>query len=171
MTKQIPILFSTPMVEAQPEIIRALWWNQPFASLMLPPFDKDETRKRKTNVRGKVLICACKRPYDIEVVNEIAGNDQYRRIVQTQIMDWVDDNDMVGKAIGIGELVDCYPMKPEHEDKCYVQYKPGLWVWKFANVQHIEPFEISGKQGWAILNKDTIAKIKVLSTTGKPENI
>lgn len=145
--------------DGQEQIVRALWWNQPFASLMLPPFDKYETRGRGTKVRSKVLICACKKPYDIEMVNTISGNFQYARIVKTQIMDWIDENDMVGKAIGIGELVDCFPMKLEHSDKCYVEYRDGLWVWKFANVQPIEPFEIKGKQGWAILDKETISKI------------
>lgn len=167
------------------EIIHALWLNQPFASLMLPPFYKDETRGRKTNVRGKVLICACKKMYNSEQINEIAGSEQYWRIYKTGIIDYIQDFDnenLLGHAIGIGELVDCYPMKKEHEDKCYVQFiEPGLvykknekgaiigtkvnpmiWVWKFANVQKIEPFQIQGKQGWSILDKETIAKIKII---------
>lgn len=159
---EIQTLFGTEVIIPVPEIIRALWWYQPFASLMLPPFDKDETRGRETKVRGKVLICSCKKPYDIEVVNEIAGPRQYWRIVESQIMDWNDQNDMFGKAIAIGDLIDSYPMKIGHEDKCYVQYREGLWVWKFANVQPIEPFEIKGKQGWSILSQDIIDKIKII---------
>jgi hypothetical protein len=143
-------------------IIRALWWNQPFASLMLPPYYKDETRKRKTNVRGKVLICACKRPFSIDEIGVITGNEQYRRIVSSGLSGHAFHRENLGQAIGIGNLVDCYPMTKEHEDKCYVQYKPGLWVWKFEDVKRIEPFSIPGKQGWAILDEETKEKIKII---------
>ncbi len=172
MRKEIPILFDLPEQETKDATIRALWWNQPFASLMLPPFYKDETRKRPTKVRGKVLICACKEPYAFTKVGEISGMEQLNRIFLAFGNSWpVRYSLPTGLAIGIGELVDCYPMKKEHEDKCYVQYKPHLWVWKFDNVQPIEPFPIQGKQGWAILDEETKAKINVLSTTGKNERI
>lgn len=146
----------------EPEIIRALWFNQPFASLMLPPFNKDETRGRRTKVKGKVLICACKRPYDLELVNEICGNNQYLRIIKTQIINWNAENDVFGKAIAIGNLTDCKPMRPEDEDKCFVSYRSGLWRWIFRDVQPIEPFEIKGKQGWGIIDEETKNKIHIL---------
>lgn len=48
----------------QPEkpSIRALWWREPYASLMLQ--GKVETRTWNTNYRGLVLICASIKPYD-----------------------------------------------------------------------------------------------------------
>jgi len=160
-------LFNMPQVTMRKDaIIRALWWNQPFASLMLPPFDKDETRGRETKVRGLVLICACKKAYDNERLNEIAGNEQYKRICRTGIIEYIDDPEntgLLGHAVGIGNLFDCYPMKKEHENKCYVEYKPHLWVWKFANVQPIKPFEVKGKQGWAILTEEEKNKITLLT--------
>ncbi len=145
----------------QPEVIRALSWNQPYASLMLQ--GKIETRMYSTKVRGKVLICACKKFQDIELINEISGNRQYKRICETQIMDFVDENFLYGKAIAIGDLVDCRPMTYNDEDKCFVEFYSARWCWVFENIQAIEPFPHKGKQGWAILDQETIDKIKVLT--------
>lgn len=179
--KQSPLLF-----ESDTEEIRALWWNQPFATLMLPPYLKDETRTRATNVRGKVLICACKNPYPYSKVMQISGDYQQNRISEVLLRNHEEEERLpVGFAIGIGNLTDCFPMKPEHSNKCFVRYrepwteqvkkktkagneiikqvKRALWVWHFEDVQKIEPFEIPGKQGWAILDEETKAKIKIIN--------
>jgi hypothetical protein len=150
----------------QNEIIRALWWNQPFATLML--FGKVETRKRPTKVRGKVLICSCKEPYDLGQQMTIAGRRQYDRIAEMlndgKELPFAENFLPCGVAIAIGELTLCYPMQDnkEMENQCFVQYKRGLWCWRFENVQAIQPFEIKGKQGWAILDEATKAKIKII---------
>ena len=161
------------------EIIRALWWKQPYASLML--HGKIETRTYPTNVRGKVLICATIKPYSDGQMLEIAGLAQFMRICeQTGFFASIAEQESYGKAIAIGELVDCRPMQPSDADNCFVQYrkpvsrcagnvsslfavtKPALWCWVFADVRRIEPFEIKGKQGWAILDEETKSKIKII---------
>jgi hypothetical protein len=53
-----------------------------------------------------------------------------------------------GKAIAIGRLTDCRPMKLEDEDKCFVQYCPDLFCHIYENVQAIKPFPWKGSQGW-----------------------
>lgn len=143
----------------KPEIIRALWWKQPYASLML--HDKIETRKYPTNVRGKVLICACKKRYEPGEIMMISGRRQFNR------MDlYLENNEaaILGMALAIGDLTMCYPMQDNElmESQCFVEYKKGLWCWRFENVKPIQPFEIKGKQGWAILNEETISKIKTI---------
>jgi hypothetical protein len=172
-------LFPSVEVAPQSNEIRALWWNQPYAGLML--HGKIETRTYPTKVRGNVLICVCKTPLTISQVSEIAGHDQYMRIVQSPLSGHVFHRENLGSAIAISVLVDCRPMTKEDEDKCYVRYrepwteervnkKTGkvkiihkqLWCWVFEKVKPIQPFQIDGKQGWAILTDEEKNKIRVL---------
>lgn len=137
--------------------IRALSWNQPFASLMLR--GKIETRKRSTKVRGLVLICSCKKEYEYGQVIDISG-EQTGRITDTLQCHW--SSLPLGKAIAVGELTDCRPMTEEDADKCFVAYREGLWCWVFENVRPIHPFDFKGKQGWGILDNETKQKIKYI---------
>lgn len=148
-------LFETETIAPSKGIIRALWWKQPFASLML--HGKIETRTYPTKVRGMVLICATKKPLcRDEVINYSGDLEPY--------IDEVLKEDEVpsGVAIAIGNLIDCRRMKPEDSGKCFVKYHTSRWCWVFENVEPIEPFEIAGKQGWAILTEDEKMKIKLL---------
>lgn len=160
--------------EIKPEIIRALWWKQPFASLML--HGKIETRTYPTNVRGKVLICAAQKGYKASEIIDISGLAQYGRIcVLLNMRHYSGYSLPLGQAIAIGTLVNCRPMTPADEDKCFVQYrkpwyvetkrgtvKKQLYCWEFADVKAIEPFPLKGKQGWATLDTETINKIHIL---------
>jgi hypothetical protein len=142
------------------EVIRALSWNQPYASLML--HGKIETRSYPTKVRGKVLICSCVKEYNFKVVDKIStqqGRFNIYRILNTEPSCY---NLPKGKAIAIADLVRCRLMQPGDAPLCYVEYRPGLWCWVFENVQAIQPFPWKGKQGWSILDDATKAKIKIL---------
>ena len=145
------------------EIIRALSWNQPYASLML--LGKIETRLRPTNVRGKVLICSCIKPYTDGKVYTISGTHQKIRILHglNKFYNGEPYALPTGMAIAIADLVDCRKMEKYDEDKCYVQYHHELYCWIFENVQAIEPFPYKGSQGWSILDQATKDKIKIIS--------
>jgi len=138
------------------EIVHALSWNQPFASLML--HGKVETRRRPTNVRGWVLICAAATSYTFDQVDKISGIEQCDRIDSLL----QGDNIELGKAIAIGKLVDCRAMTVGDEKRCFVKYQQGLWCWYFEDVKEIEPFSWKGKQGWSILTEDQKAMIKLI---------
>ncbi len=70
---------------------------------------------------------------------------------------------ITGHAIAIGNLVDCQPMTAKDENKCFVKYMPGKWMWIFEDVQRIEPFKMSGKQGWGIIDNPLILdQIKII---------
>lgn len=148
------------IMSIQKQVIRALSWNQPYASMML--HGKIETRRRSTNVRGKVLICACKKEYGYKTVDAISGQQTRYRIYEVLNTEPSCFNLPKGQAIAIADLVDCRPMTKEDEDICFVEYRPGLYCWVFENVQAIEPFPFKGKQGWSILDEESAAKIKVL---------
>lgn len=142
------------------ETVRALWFNNPYAHLMLN--GKIETRNRPTNVRGLVLICSCKKEYASEKVLSISGERQVDRIdsALADLGQWWN-----GYAIAIGELVECRPMTIEDEDACFVKYKAGLWCWIFKNVKSVKYFEIKGVQGWKILSEEDKNKIQLLQNT------
>ena len=124
--------------------LKALTWKQPFAQLML--HGKIETRSWLTHYRGWVLICAGAQSYNDRIIREMAGDDNYQRI-----LDIFNDKPIVwekGKAIAIGKLVDCRPMTPEDAVACFVNYNPKLWCHIYENVQPIRPFDWKGAQGW-----------------------
>jgi len=131
--------------------IKALFWKQPYANLML--HGKIETRTWNTNYRGLVLICASKVPYSNKLVNLISYNNYVQNTLKGEEI-------KLGSAIAVGNLVNCRPMLPEDELKSFVRYNPNLYCHIYENVRAIEPFEIKGQIGWMNLDDDTINKIK-----------
>lgn len=130
--------------------IKALFWKQPYANLML--HGKIETRTWNTNYRGLVLICASKIPYTKNLVKLISG-ELIQNVLQNEEI-------KLGQAIAVGELIDCRLMKPDDESKCFVKYNPNLYCHIYKNVREIESFEITGQIGWMNLNDDILNKIK-----------
>lgn len=144
-------LFELPnaQYDIKDHTLRALWFNQPYATLML--HGKIETRTRPTKVRGQVLICSCKRTFKFTKIMQISDNYQTSRIFDEIGNSWTSKT---GQAIAIGLLTDCRPMTPHDEDACFVAYRPDLWCWIFEDVQEVEPFDLPGKQGWGILSTE-----------------
>ena len=158
--------------------LRALSWKEPYATLML--HGKIETRKWKTDYRGLVLICATQKPFAIEKIKNIAGDEQYIRIVKLYYKYKYRLSRSLGNAIATGELVDCRPMTERDEDACFVQWiepwfeevklasgntktvKKQLWCHIYENIKPIEPFVFKGKQGWKKLNNSFMERIKYL---------
>ncbi len=133
--------------------IRALTWRQPYASLMLSPFNKIETRKWSTKYRGLVAIHAAKTLWSPNKIKEVSGS-QYERLMNTIGKMALP----TGKIIAVGYLVDCRPMRPEDADKCFVEYDPKLWCHIYERVIEIRHLDFSGQQGWAKMNQGFIRK-------------
>lgn len=152
-----------PAVERPEKSYRALSWREPFASLMLPPFNKIETRSWSTKYRGPVLICASQKAYSGNTVARICGEKQWYRII-----DLISNKELYGpghisasgNAIASGYLVDCRPMTKADEEKCFVQYFPDLWCHVYEDVRPIKPFPWKGTRRWAILTEEQISKIQ-----------
>lgn len=158
------------------EDILALSWKQPFGSLML--HDKIETRTWKTNYRGWVLICVSKKSYNVNQLQNICGDYQHHRIVDTLGYETSQFDDLCGQAIAIGKLVDCRKMTKSDEDNCFVQYNPSsivtirivnnkliedgepLWCHIYEEVQEIKPFPFKGSQRWSKIDDTTFNKIQ-----------
>lgn len=141
----------------------ALSWKQPYAELML--HDKIETRSWSTKYRGLVLICASKIPYNHDQVYNISGETQSKRVYEC--IGKIDPilylkQNRSGQAIAIAELVDCRPMTKDDEDKCFVEYREGLYCHVYKNVREIEPFDWKGTQGWRELTWEMKQDIKLI---------
>lgn len=140
----------------------ALSFKQPYAELML--HGKIETRTWSTKYRGWVMICASKVPYELGSIREISGNEQTSRIYETLGTNNIGFNSDFerGKAIAIGRLVDCRPMQPKDELKCFVEYQPYLYCHIYEDVKQIIPIPWKGTQGWKEATEDIKRMIKVL---------
>lgn len=156
------------------EDILALSWKQPYGDMM--PHGKIETRTWSTKYRGKVLICASQAPYNYKTVLAISGHMQAERM-SVRLKFRLRDNDLKhrlnnGKAIAVGDLVGCREMRPEDEDKCFVEYREPwmeerkrkngttvmvqvkLYCLFFENVRRIKPFPFKGAQKWAKVTEE-----------------
>lgn len=149
------------VIEADNEPIRMLCWKQPFADLMLPPYNKVETRKQLARTYGLILIVATQKPYTSEELIPMMGGDNALLCYSKGMM----NPEACGKAIGIGNLIDCRGLHPD--DKHYLKWKPGmeyLYAYHFNNVFPIEPFEVKGFQGWRYADAEIRSKINIITT-------
>jgi hypothetical protein len=143
------------------EAIKALCWKQPFASLMLPPWHKIETRTRRSHWRGLVLIVATASPYkDHELVRLCGG--VHALSIQVKLGEVLN-----GHAIAIGRLIDCRPMgelQSQYHPLTYIKpiHHADRYAWIFAGVNAIQPIPLKGFQGWRDVDDDLRSKIKLL---------
>lgn len=154
------------------EKVMALSWKQPYADMMI--CGKIETRLWPTNYRGLVLICAGLKWYSMAEVDEITGDSFLFKMVNfsKRNKDY-QCSFPLGYAIGIGRLVNCYPMREDDEKYTLVKYKaPWMetmargkhrqfkmverqrWCHVYEDVVPIKPFEWKGSQGWKTLTDE-----------------
>lgn len=141
--------------------IKALCWKQPFASLMLPPWNKVETRTQRVNYRGLVLIVATASPYTDRQLVELCGGEQ-ALMIEMKVAG--HDGYMNGCAIGIGYLNECRPMNQSDAANTFIrpELAMGRQAWHFTNVHAIEPIPMKGFQGWRNVDDDVRSKIVLL---------
>lgn len=149
-----------------------LGWQQPYGTLMLPPYNKIETRSRRTHVRGKVLIYTTLKPMQQDKLEDVMGNslELEARITSTV---WDDPTELLdGYAIGVGNLYDCRLMQASDANLTFTRFDPKLWCWLFKDVRRIQPFEFAryegdkrkslGGQGWGTLQQQEYDQIVYL---------
>jgi len=168
-------------------IIRTLGLYQPYAGLMLPPWNKIETRWVRAHRKppfplGKYLIYSCLKSYHPEEVDSIAGNtindELWGTIANTEVFN------LCGFAIGIGDLVEVRKMEPVDQEKAFVKVDGDIlsrdlcytiedgdteelktyirYCLIFKNMQRIKPFHFKGKQGIGFLNEADLKKIDII---------
>ena len=140
--------------------IRMLTIRQPFASLLLNG-KTIETRYRLTNYRGLVLIHTGLVSYTSVEVDIISTMEQFLKIGSLYMDDKMNDN-LIGHAIAIGNLIDCRPMNKIDEAEAFVEHHQSLYSWVFKDVKAIVPFKIKGSQGMNKLSLEQKKLIKFL---------
>jgi hypothetical protein len=115
--------------------MKALSIKQPWAGMIACGIKTIETRTRRTNHRGPLLICAS------------LGADK-------AMLDWIKKvrkdcgpMDIRGQAICIVDVVDCRPMTKDDEEAAGCSVYPKAFAWVLANVRNIEPVPIKGQLG------------------------
>jgi hypothetical protein len=97
--------------------MKALSIKQPWANLIASGEKTIETRKWKTEYRGRLLLCSAKEP-DIEPA---------------------------GCAVAVATLVDCRPMSVLDEPQARCRKYDGAFAWVFDEIQRIKPFPVRGE--------------------------
>ena len=153
----------------QYEEIRALFWKQPFATLMF--YGKIETRKWDTAYRGKVLICTSLETYKDHHLAHMCTYDQKKAIAGIEYQErrrtsltfgQQSTMDLRGYAIGIATLADVRPMVMQDAAQAYVAFQEQLYAHVYADVKRIHPFPLKGFQGLRRITQEVKDKIKVL---------
>ena len=103
----------------QDKQMKALSIKEPYASLILNGMKTIETRTWRTKYRGKILLCASKKP----------------------------KSDISGKAFATAEIVDCWRMTKANEVDAHCKVYPNAWAWELVNITPIKPFKVKGKLG------------------------
>jgi hypothetical protein len=121
---------------------------------------KIETRTWSTEYRGWVLICAGLQMYNGRELTEMVSGELWAK--NRHLFESLGRGGQLykGKAIAIGKLIDCRPMEPSDADKCFVNYRPGLYCHIYVNVTQIEPIPWKGSQGWREVPKEIKSQIQ-----------
>jgi|SRR5690242_2983028 len=137
--------------------IRTLGLYQPYASLML--HGKIETRWVKKGKKppfpiGTYLIYSCKKKYNDQQLQFVAGIENFYEIKRLLGGSWTPD----GHAICVGELVRVVKWDisdPDGNSEAYTKSfvvpthdaEYDRWLLYFENVKAVKPFPFKGKQG------------------------
>ena len=89
--------------------MKALSIKEPYASMICSGMKTIETRTWRTNYRGKLLLCASKKPH----------------------------TNLSGNAFAIAEIIDCRLMTIEDEEAACCEIYPGAYSWVLNNIQKV----------------------------------
>lgn len=129
--------------------MRAFTVYQPYAYAIVAGWKLHETRSRRTNIRGRVVVHAGK-----------ASLNRAARTLSTkafwELLGAVNGKiDLpMGAVVGTVEIVDCLPVEEiiptlTERERVLGDYSPGRWVWVLRNpVMFHTPVPVRGKQGW-----------------------
>jgi len=100
-------------------ILSAVSIKEPWASMIARGEKTIELRTWRTKHRGKIVLCASKKP----------------------------EGGCAGNAFAIADIADVRPMREADREKSGVDFCEGLYSWILKNIELIEPFPVSGKPG------------------------
>ncbi len=117
--------------------MKALSVKQPRAWLIASGRKPIETRTRRTNYRGPILIVSSKGKMKKTVCEAFAK--RFGVLVTLNLK--------YGMALCTANLVDCRKMTKEDEKKADCEIYDGAYSWVLEDVERIEPFAVKGQLG------------------------
>lgn len=121
--------------------MKALTVLQPFAGLIACGEKTIETRTWPTKYRGRLLICAGKRPHGLWKGADfaaLAATAPYRDHAAPFAL---------GVTMCIANLVDCRPMTAADEDAAACTLYPSAYSWVLENVLPVRQIPVRGQLG------------------------
>ncbi len=121
--------------------MKAFTIYQPYAFAVVSGLKRYETRRRRTNIRGRIAVHAAK------------GTPRF----VTMALDMALPEHLTlhyGAVIGTVEIVDCVPVEEIRDslterEKALGDYSPGRFAWVLQNPEMFDtPIPERGKQGW-----------------------
>ena len=137
-------------------MMKAITLYQPYAYAIVVGLKGNETRPRKTNIRGRVAIHAGKRdawktgmidPENLAKIEAILSESQGLPSSLPAKLDY-------GAVIGTVEIVDCKPVEEvlptlTERERLLGDYSPGRFAWILKDpIMFDKPIPATGKQGW-----------------------
>lgn len=140
--------------ERQFDHTHALSIKQPFASLVVFGIKTLEIRTRKTNIRGRILICSSLKPF----VDGMFHPERPGHFLPNagEYVSELGEFALFGHAIGMVDIVGCRPMEKNDFKKALVEYQPGLFAWELENPVEIVPFKVTGNLGFFKVSSNQI---------------
>lgn len=131
--------------EQEYSTLPALSIKQPFASLVTYGMKQLEIRSRRTQIRGRVIICASQKPFVDGMFHPETGRYMHSAL---EYVNEIGELVSYGRAVGMVDIVGCRPMQQSDEQNALIRYRPDMWAWELDNPVEIEPFEVCGQLGF-----------------------
>ena len=145
--------------------MKAFTAYQPYAYAIIEGLKLNETRPRRTRIRGRVAVHAAKLDAWKSGILEAGTMPEIEKILSDhQGTGNRAANLVYGAVLGTVEIVDCVPVEEiihtlSEREKALGDYSPGRFAWVMKNpVAFSMPVPAKGKQGW--WNWDEIGEMR-----------
>jgi hypothetical protein len=131
-----------------------------------------ESRKTRILRRGPLVICAGQR-VEVEALAEARRRLVDGGHVPAALFDTMCGKESAGKAIAQFEVIDCRPMKNADHERAFTDLGPGphdvagKFVWEGGDISALDPFKITGAQGFFRVPKADVEAARKSGTTSK----
>ena len=135
--------------------MKAFTVYQPYAYAIIAGLKLNETRPRRTNIRGRVAVHAAKLDAWKSGILEAGTMPEIEKMLSDHQGTGNRAAHLVyGAVLGTVEIVDCVPVEEiihtlSEREKALGDYSPGRFAWVLRNpVAFSTPVPAKGKQGW-----------------------
>jgi hypothetical protein len=144
----------------------SLW--QPYASLIQAGAKRWETRSWNTHYRGPLVICSTKTGYSKRELNKLL----LREVFQKALSPLIDEDRAVkiddlptGQALSLVQLTNVIPterlsLSAYKGERVFGDFAPGRYAWQLEDIEPLQPFPVTGKQGFFELDNQKVAKAR-----------